>query len=78
MEENGIATVVIASNVFEDRLKAMSLPRLVLTNFPMGRPVGAPNDYKTQKAVVLGALELIEKADQGGAVINFEGKYRPV
>lgn len=77
MEESGIATVVIASGVFESRMRAMHLPRLVLTNFPMGRPLGAPNDRETQKEVLLAALDMIENAQQGGSIHLFNGDYRP-
>lgn len=77
MEESGIATVVIASGVFGNRMKAMHLPRLVLTDFPMGRPLGAPNDRETQKRVLLAALEMFENATQSGSNYFFNGDYRP-
>jgi len=77
MEDSGIATVVIASGVFSDRMTAMHLPRLVLTDFPMGRPLGAPNDNKTQREVLLAALDLIDHAKQGGSIQIFNGNYRP-
>lgn len=76
MEESGIATVVIASGVFGGRMKAMHLPRLVLTEFPMGRPLGAPNDSKTHREVLLAALDLIENAKESGSIHFFNGNYR--
>ncbi len=77
MEESGIATVVIASGVFSDRLKAMHLPRTILTEFPMGRPLGAPKDCETQRKVLLEAIDLIEKANISGTFHFFRGKYFP-
>ena len=77
MEESGIATVVIASGVFSDRLRAMHLPRIVLTDFPMGRPLGAPNDSETQREVLLAALDMIDHAKQGGSIHIFNRDYCP-
>ncbi|PKO04224.1 MAG: hypothetical protein CVU41_18195 [Chloroflexi bacterium HGW-Chloroflexi-3] len=77
MEESGIVTVVIATGVFSDRIKSMHLPRLVSTNFPMGRPLGAPLDREMQKEVLLSALDLIENANEAGVTTVFKGRYRP-
>jgi len=54
--------VVIAVKAFENQLKKMALPRVLLTPHLMGRPVGKVNDAARQKAVVLQALELLETA----------------
>ena len=77
MEDSGIATVVIASGVFSDRMIAMHLPRLVLTNFPKGRPLGPPNDHETQREVLLAALDMIDHAKQAGSIHSFNGDYHP-
>ena len=68
LEEGSIPTVVIASAVFEDRMLAMQLPRLVLTPQMMGRPLGAPGDKDTQRAAIQMALDLLEGAETGGQV----------
>jgi hypothetical protein len=57
-----IATVVIAVRAFRDRLVAMHLPRLVVTPFMMGRPLGPPGEADTQRKIILTALGLLEKA----------------
>jgi hypothetical protein len=77
LEEGGIATVVIAIRAFRDRLKAMQLPRLVITPHPMGRPLGAPGDVERQRAVIQTALGLLESADRAGALVELEGAYQP-
>lgn len=77
MEENGIATVVIGSSIFRGRLEAMRLPRTLLTHHPMGRPLGAPGDTATQRSVLLAALDLLEKAKEGGQIADFSTRYRP-
>ena len=68
MEEGGIPTVVIASAVFEDKLIAMRLPRLILTSQMMGRTLGAPGDKDSQRAVIQMALDLLKSARTGGQV----------
>lgn len=65
-----IPTVVIAVRAFRDRLAAMHVPRLVITPFMMGRPLGPPGDVDTQRKIILAALNLLEKAH--GPEIYFE------
>lgn len=77
LEEGGIATVVIAIRAFRDRLQAMRLPRLVITQHPMGRPLGAPGDVEGQHSVIRAALGLLESADHGGALVELEDTYQP-
>jgi hypothetical protein len=57
-----ISTVVIAVRAFRDRLAAMKIPRLVVTPFMMGRPLGPPGDTDTQRKIILAALDLLENA----------------
>lgn len=78
MEEGGIATVVVGSGIFRDRLAAMRLPRTVITHHPMGRPLGAPGDRERQRMVIAAALELLETAREGGGMVDLPGTYRPV
>jgi len=68
LETAGIATVIIASRAFEKRMRMMSLPRVLLTPYLIGRPVGPPGKPERQRATVLAALELLESAKQGKTV----------
>lgn len=77
LEAAGTPTVIIASAVFRPRLTAMKLPRLVLTPFPMGRPVGAPGDVEGQRLTLRAALELLAAARAGEALVELEHSYRP-
>lgn len=77
LEEAGTPTVIIACAAFKPRLQAMSLPRLVLTPFPMGRPVGAPGDAVGQRQTLLAALDLLQSAQEGGALVELDHPYRP-
>ena len=75
-EENGIPTVIIAAKAFRPRLEVMSLPRLVLTPYPMGRPLGAPNNGTGQRQTLLAALDLLETAKENGAIMEVDHPYR--
>lgn len=73
-EEAGIPNVVIASAVFEAKLVPMSLPRLVLTDNIMGRPMGYPGEIQKQTEVLVKALELLDSATENGIVVNLAGR----
>jgi len=71
LEQSGIATVVICSGVFRDRVQAMSLPRTLFTHNIFGRPMGRPGDKKTQLRILNAALDLFESAEEGNTVVDF-------
>ena len=73
LEEAGIATVIISVKAFGRRLKAMTPPRVLLTPFVMGRPIGPPNAPEKQFAVLKAALSLLAKAEKAGTFEDFEG-----
>jgi len=62
-EESGIPTVVVASGVYEVRLKSMQLPRLLLTPYIMGLPLGFPGQADIHRRIVATALTLFDRAD---------------
>ena len=62
MEEAGIPTVVVAVAAFEQPLKKMALPSVLLTPFLLGRPVGPVGDARTQRQVILAALNLLDSS----------------
>jgi hypothetical protein len=76
-EEAGITTVIIAVKAFEEVVRSMCLPRVLLTDHPMGRPVGPPMDLEYQTRVVSAALTMIEECTQPGSVQYFDGRYLP-
>ena len=73
LEEGGIPTVVIAVRAFKARLEMMTLPRLLLTPHPMGRPLGPPGDRKRQMETLRAALSLLERAEKGGTTLDLPG-----
>jgi hypothetical protein len=78
MEDAGISTVIIAVRAFRDHLAKMTLPRVVTTPYPMGRPLGAPGDDQSQRESILSALDLLESAGQVGTILDLTGSYTPV
>lgn len=76
-EEQGIPTVAVVVRSFAHVPLEMGYPRTVVTRHPMGRPLGPPGDLVTQRRVVGAALDLLETATGGGAVIELEDPYRP-
>ncbi len=77
LEEAGLPTVIIAIRAFRDRLAGMRVPRLLTTPHPLGRPLGAPGDAATQRAVLTAALALLDKASASTTIEDFAGSYRP-
>lgn len=77
LEAAGIATVIVAARAFEPRLKAMRLPRVLLTPHLMGRPIGPPLNRTRQRETLLAALQLLEQAGQAETIRYLPGTYRP-
>lgn len=69
LEEAGIATVIVAAEAFRPRLEAMSVPRLVVTPYPMGRPLGPPGDRSRQRETLRAALILLESKERPETVV---------
>ena len=62
METAGIPTVVVAVAAFESPLRKMMLPRVLLTPFLMGRPIGPAGDQPIQQGVLKAALDVLASA----------------
>lgn len=74
IETAGIPTTSVYVQSFGHVPELMSLPRSVITQHPMGRPLGAPHDAERQRAVVERALSLLAHADP--TIVEFGGAYR--
>lgn len=77
IEAAGIPTVSVFVRAFRHVAVEMGLPRVVVTEHPMGRPLGAPGDVARQQAVVDAALDLLETATEGGTIVDLTARYRP-
>jgi len=70
LEQAGTPTVVVGVKAFRPTMEVMSLARVVVTPFLMGRTLGHPGERNQQRQVLLTALELLESAEQGGSLIE--------
>jgi hypothetical protein len=62
---------------FRHVAEVMSLPRTVITQHPMGRPLGAPGDAERQRTVIATALSALETAERGGTIVDIDEAWRP-
>ncbi|NNC75030.1 MAG: hypothetical protein HKN93_05905 [Acidimicrobiia bacterium] len=76
IEEAGIATTAVYVRSFRHVVDEMQLPRAVITNHPMGRPLGAAHDRDRQRAVVNAALGLIDTAAER-TIVDDPTPFRP-
>ena len=68
IEETGIPTVCVYVAAFAPVAERMKVPRVLVTNHPVGRPLSAPGDAERQRAVISAALDLLESATSPAAV----------
>ena len=61
IEREGIATVSIS--LLREVASVLKPPRALFVPFPMGFPLGAPNDAGLQHRIIAAALELLERND---------------
>ena len=58
-ESEGLATVLVG--FVREHMAAIEPPRALWLNFPMGRPLGKPNDPDYQLRVIRSAFELFDR-----------------
>jgi hypothetical protein len=68
MEDAGLATIVLAS--MRPVVEKMRPPRALYCEFPLGRPLGIPNDPAFQHRVLTAAFELL-CAPEGPVIVDF-------
>ena len=66
LEEAGFSTLVLTPNPEWHRV--VGIPRSAAIEYPYGRPVGQVADREGQRAVLLAALSVLEKAQKPGEV----------
>jgi hypothetical protein len=74
IEAAGIPTVGVYVASFGHIPGLMGLARALVTQHPMGRPLGAPHDSERQLAVVRTALDLLSSSEQ--TITDFGETYR--
>ena len=61
IEREGVTTVSIS--LLREVVSVLKPPRALFVPFPMGFPLGAPNDAGLQHRVIAAALKLLERDD---------------
>jgi hypothetical protein len=69
IETRGIATVVIG--LVRPHLETTKSPRSLWVPFPLGRPLGEPEDPAFQRRVLMAALGLLERRDGPVLLVDF-------
>ncbi len=69
IEARGIATVVIG--LVRPHLESTKSPRGLWVPFPLGRPLGEPEDPAFQRRVLMAALALLERRDGPVLLVDF-------
>lgn len=77
IEDSGVPTVTIMVRAFEHRAYQLSMPRALIVDNPMGRPLGAAHDVDRQHEVLAAAFDLLESGAESATVVEFPKKYRP-
>ena len=60
LEAAGIATVIVGSA--QDIVETAGVPRFVFVDYPLGNPIGRPDNAQEQRMTVEAALELLTTA----------------
>lgn len=66
IEANGIPTVSIS--ITKDLTESVGVPRAVFVKWPLGHPLGEPNQPLQQRTMIFEALKLLKEADQPGII----------
>ncbi|MFI5267846.1 MAG: hypothetical protein ACHQ7M_10765 [Chloroflexota bacterium] len=73
LEREGLTTVSLTSAI--DITERVRPPRVAFLNFPLGYPVGRPNEPEEQLQVLRAALRLAETASEPGAIVELPFKW---
>jgi D-proline reductase (dithiol) PrdB len=68
LEAGGISTVTYTNA--RDIATSAGNPRQIFLNYPLGNPVGRPNDPENQRIVLREGLNLLENADRPGIIVD--------
>jgi hypothetical protein len=75
LETAGLPTVGVYVRSFGHLPDLMGVSRALITNHPMGRPLGAPGDGERQRDVVSAALQLLTSDEP--VIADFDAPWRP-
>lgn len=66
IEANGIPTVSIS--ITKELTESVGVPRAVFVKWPLGHPLGEPNQPLQQRTMIFEALKLLKEADKAGII----------
>lgn len=73
IETAGIPAVSVYVRAFSHIPALMGMSRVLITDHPMGRPLGRPGDAERQRAVIAQALGLLGSGSQ--SIVEFGQSY---
>jgi hypothetical protein len=73
LEASGIATVSLS--MIPEFTASVGAPRVAGIEFPFGRPMGLPDDWAGQRAVLQAALEVVSAAQVPGTVVRLPFRW---
>ena len=68
LEAAGLSTVVVTNSPFW--AERIGVPRALAVEFPFGNALGRPGDVEQQRRVIEQALDVLEQADEPGAIVH--------
>ena len=66
IEANGIPTVSIS--ITKELTESVGVPRAVFVKWPLGHPLGEPNQPLQQRTMIFEALKLLKETNQAGII----------
>jgi hypothetical protein len=79
IEAAGIPTVSVYVEAFKPTAEWQATPRVAVTKFPMGRPLGAPGNATLQTQVIKAALELlpqVQSANERNLIVEMPFEWQ--
>ena len=74
IERVGIPTVSIS--ITKDLTEAVGVPRAVFVKWPLGHPLGEPQNAAQQRTLIFAALQLLQKAQTPGLIAEPGYRWR--
>jgi D-proline reductase (dithiol) PrdB len=69
IEKAGIPTVSVT--MLREITKQVGPPRALFVDFPLGHPLGRPNDAALQTQVIMAGLAMLQESVQAAVIRNF-------
>jgi D-proline reductase (dithiol) PrdB len=64
-------TPTVSISLLREVTERVGPPRVLVVDWPLGFPLGAPHDIDLQKRIVMTALELLQRPVQESLLVDF-------